>query len=173
MFLKSKFFQCTLLFCLGAHYFLLSKNATAQTIDSMYYSWVVYEYADIGDNKKCYIAATPYKSDSSYTGLRNPYLAITRYANTRSEEISLYSGYEYKISGDVYLLIGDVQKQLYTKDDMAWAKTDYDDKDIITLMLHGETVKARSDSAVGNYAVDEYQMKGFTRAYARMKELCK
>lgn len=170
---KFKLFQFFLLSYCCTHYFLLPKSAAAQTIDSMYYSWVVYEYADSQDDKKCYIAATPYKSDSSYTGLRNPYLAITRYANTRSEEVSVYSGYEYKISSDVYLLIGDIQKQLYTKDDMAWAKSDYDDKDIIIMMLQSESVKVRSDSSMGNYSVDEYQMKGFTRAYARMKELCK
>ncbi len=173
MSLKFKLFQFVILSYFCGHYFLLPKNAAAQTIDSMYYSWVVYEYVDSEDDKKCYIAATPYKSDSSYTGLRNPYLAITRYAKNRSEEVSLYSGYEYKISSDVYLLIGDVQKQFYTKDDMAWAKSDYDDKDIINLMLRSESVKARSDSAMGNYSIDEYQMKGFTRAYARMKELCK
>lgn len=171
MFLKSKLLQSILLFYLFLCCFLSPNNITAQTIDSMYYSWVVYEYGD-GDDRKCYIAATPHKSDSSYTGFRNSYLAITRYAKSRSEEVSLYSGYEYKISRDVYLLIGDVQKQLYTKEDMAWAKSDYEDKDIITLMLKSESVKARSDSSFGNYSIDEYQMKGLTRAYARMKVLC-
>ncbi|MES2677114.1 MAG: hypothetical protein V4612_02200 [Pseudomonadota bacterium] len=168
-----KSLQFIFLFYLIINCWLLPKNVSAQTIDSMYYGWVVYEYAENGDDKKCYIAATPYKSDSSFTGLRNPYLAITRYSKTRSEEISLYSGYEYKISSDVYLLIGNVQKQLYTNSDIAWAKSDYDDKDIITLMLQSESVKARSDSSTGNYSVDEYQMKGFNRAYARMKELCR
>jgi len=171
MFLKPKLFQPLFLSYLYAICFLLPQNVIAQTVDSMYYDWVVYEYDDGGD-KKCYIAATANKSDTSYTGFRNPYLAITRYSANRSEEVSLYSGYEYKMNSDVYLLIGDVQKRLYTKDDMAWALSDYDDKDIITMLLQTDSVKARSDSAVGNYSVDEYRMKGFTRAYIRMKELC-
>ncbi len=173
MLTKFKYLKFIFLISFLAHYFLAPKNATSQTIDSMYYSWVVYEYGDNTSDKKCYIAATPHKSDSSYTGLRNPYLSVTRYSDSRKEEISLYSGYEYKISSEVYLLIGDIQKRLYTKDDVAWAKNDYDDKEIITLMMRNEAVKARSDSSVGNYAIDEYHMKGFTRAYARMKELCK
>ena len=165
-------------FCLfGAIIFLSHfcppKNAAAQTIDSMYYGWVVYEYGENDNDKRCYIAATPNKSDTSYTALHNPYLAITRYAKNRSEEVSISAGYEYKINSEVYLLIGGAQKQLFTTNDIAWARHDYDDKEIINLMLSSEYVKARSDSAIGNYAVDEYQMKGLSRAYARMKELCK
>lgn len=146
----------------------------AQVIDSMFYNWAVYEYGDEeSDNKKCYIAATPSKIDSSYTGIRSPYFAITRYAKSRTEEISVYAGYEYKIDGTVYLLINDKQKELYTNNDQAWAKSKHDDKEIIQEMLQAEYVKARSDSAYGNYSIDEYSMKGLTRAYARMKELCK
>lgn len=152
--------------------FLSSKPALSQTIDSMYYSWVVYEIDEYTDNKRCYIASVPSKSDTSYTAPRTPYLAVTRYEKTRAEEISLYSGYEYKISSNVYLLIGDTQKYLFTKDDMAWARTEHDDKQIIELMLNNDVVKARSDSSIGNYAIDEYPLKGFVRAYARMKELC-
>jgi hypothetical protein len=167
----SKPTQFLFLLLLLTQYFSLPKNATAQVIDSMYYGWVVYEIGD-GDKRKCYIASAPHKSNSSYTGFRSPYLAVTRFYKNRNEEISLYSGYEYKINSDVYLLIGSNQKDLYTKGDVAWAKSDYDDKEIITLMLRNAFVKARSDSSFGNFAIDEYQMKGFTRAYARMKELC-
>jgi hypothetical protein len=151
-------------------------TAFCQVIDSMYYGWVVYEYQEDphdDSDKKCYIVATPHKSSSSYTAQRNPYFSITRYAKTRTEEVSAYSGYEYKISSDVYLLIDDHQKQLYTKDDAAWARNDHEDKEIINTMLSASIVKVRSDSSTGNYAVDEYEMKGLTRAYARMKELCR
>ncbi len=156
--------------------FLPIHSAFSQVIDSMYYGWVVYEYQeDPNDDsdKKCYIVATPHKTSTSYTSQRNPYFSITRYAKSRTEEVSAYSGYEYKISSDVYLLIDDKQKQLYTKDDAAWARNDHEDKEIINMMLNASTLKVRSDSSTGNYAVDEYQMKGLTRAYARMKDLCR
>jgi hypothetical protein len=159
------------LLSLSIQFFLVPKPAVAQIIDSMYYGWVVYEIGD-GDNRRCYIASAPHKSNSSYTGFRAPYLSITRYYKNRNEEVSLYSGYEYKISSDAYLLIGGTQKELFVKGDIAWTKSDYDDKEIITLMLRNEVVKARSDSSFGNFAVDEYHIKGFARAYARMKQLC-
>ena len=157
-------------------FFLFPPAVFSQVIDSMYYGWVVYEYQgnpQDDSDKKCYIVATPHKTNTSYTAARNPYLSITRYAQSRTEEISIYSGYEYKISSEVNLLIGDKQKQLYTKDDIAWAKNDYEDKEIINLMLNSYYLKVRSDSSTGNYAIDEYEMKGLTRAYARMKELCR
>jgi hypothetical protein len=138
----------------------------------MYYGWVVYEVDENSDNKKCYIATTPKKTDTSYTRVRIPYIAITRYAKNRVEEISVYSGYEYKISSDVYLLIDGVQKKLFTKNDMAWALLKSTDKDIIQTMLKSEYVRVRSDSSTGDYSVDDYSMKGLTRAYARMKMLC-
>lgn len=149
-----------------------NKKANSQVVDSMYYGWVVYEVDENSDNKKCYIATTPKKTDTSYTRVRIPYIAITRYAKNRVEEISVYSGYEYKISSDVYLLIDGVQKKLFTKNDMAWALLKSTDKDIIQTMLKSEYVRVRSDSSTGDYSVDDYSMKGLTRAYARMKMLC-
>jgi hypothetical protein len=142
----------------------------------MYYGWIVYEYQENPQDKsdkKCYIITTPHKSNSSYTADRNPYFSITRYAKDRTEEVSVYSGYEYKISSEVYLLINDVQKQLFTNGDIAWAKSSTEDKEIINLMLNNEYLKVRSDSSTGNYAIDEYETKGLTRAYARIKELCR
>jgi hypothetical protein len=161
----------TFLSLLLSQYFLLQSNASAQVIDSMYYGWVVYEIGE-GDERRCYTASAPHTTNSSYTSFRAPYLAVTRYYKNRNEEISVYSGYEYKINSDIYLLIGANQKEIYTKGDMAWAKSDYDDKEIITLMLRNAFVKVRSDSSFGNFAIDEYQLKGFARAYARIKELC-
>ena len=170
---KRNFFFLLLLFsnCL----FLPNNLKAAQVLDSMHYGWAVYEYQDDDQDKarkKCYIATTPYKSDTSYTGIRNPYLSITRYAKKRSEEISIYSGYEYKISSNVNLLIGDMQKTLFTKGDSAWANNGNEDKEIIKLMLNNEYIKVRSDSSTGNYAIDEYETKGLARAYARMKKIC-
>jgi hypothetical protein len=160
-----------LLFLLFATYFFVIKKSYAQIVDSVYYGWTVYEDKD-NQNKKCYITLAPKKSDSSYTSARNPYIAITRYEVDRVEEVSIYSGYEYKISSNVSIMINGKLKQLFTNGDMAWAKHDYDDKEIIIMMLESRYLTVRSDSSVGDYAVDEYEMKGIARAYSRMKDLC-
>ena len=40
-------------------------------------------------------------------------------------------------------------------------------------MLNGKILKIRSESSKTEYTVDEYSLKGMTRAYKRMRELCK
>ena len=98
---------------------------------------------------------------------------IARYQKDRSEEVSVFTGFEYKLNSEVFVLIDDSQFKLLAKKDIAWAKTKTEDIQIIESMLHGGAVKVRSDSAIGTYAVDEYSLKGITRAYARMREICK
>jgi len=62
---------------------------------------------------------------------------------------------------------------MFTKDDIAWARTSQDDKDIISLLVNGYKLKIRAESSKAEYTVDEYSLKGITRAYKRMEELCK
>jgi hypothetical protein len=161
------FFDC--LIC-----FLNPKFAMAQVVDSIHYNWTVYEYDKDNDEggKECYIAAFAKNTDTSHTAPRNPHILITRYAKTRTEEVSVYAGYEYKINSNAYLLVDNQQYKLFTDQDAAWFRNDTDDKEVIQKMLTTDLIRFRSDSAIGTYAVDEYWMKGLTRAYARMKELC-
>ena len=156
-------------------FFLLiaQKEVSAQVIDSIYYDWTVYEYDRRGEDKKCYIGSPVKSSLTNHTGDRNAYLLITRFTRDRVEEVGINPGYEYKGSSSVYVLIGNMQYKLFTKGDMAWSMTRKQDKEMIQMMLENEVVKVRSDSAIGTYAVDEYSMKGLTRAYSRMKELCR
>ena len=148
-------------------------NLSAQVIDSIYYGWAVHEYESDDGIKQCYISSFPARTDSNHTSERSPYLLVTRYARKRTEEVSIYSGYEYKINSGVFILIDDVQFKFFTDDEMAWLKTPAEDREVIQLMLESSLVKVRSDSSLGTYAIDEYSMKGFNRAYARMKEICK
>jgi hypothetical protein len=70
-------------------------------------------------------------------------------------------------------LVNDVQFNFEAKKDLAWTKNKAEDLEVINSMLESGVVKVRSDSAVGTFAVDEYSLKGITRAYARMREVCK
>ena len=151
----------------------LSGNLSAQIIDSIYYGWAVHEYESDDGIRQCYLSSFPAKSDSNHTSERAPHLLITRYARKRTEEVSIYSGYEYKINSGVFILVNDIQFKFFTDNETAWLKTPAEDKEVIQMMLRSSVVKVRSDASVGTYAIDEYSMKGFDRAYARMKEICK
>lgn len=161
------------LFCLLTFLFFCN-SALAQIIDSSFYNFTVYEIQESEiDYKTCYIVAHPVKSDTNHNSRQNPYLMITRYQSDRSEEVSIFGGYEYKISSKIFAMVDKRQFRLKTKGDMAWNELKYDDVNMIEAMLNGTVVKVRSDSAIGTYAVDEYSLKGITRAYARMREICK
>lgn len=148
--------------------------ANAQIIDSSFYQWTVYEKQENElEDKECYIVAHPIKSDSDHNSRPTPYLMIARFQNDRSEEVSMFGGFEFKLNSEVFLLIDNYQFKLLAKKDIAWAKTKSDDVRIIETLLNSAVVKVRSDSSVGTYSVDEYSLKGITRAYARMREICR
>jgi len=156
--------------------FLLESSASfAQVIDSSFYRWTVYEMQgeDELEEKKCYIVSFPVKTDSNNEARQKPYIMITRFQNRRIEEISVSAGFEYKINSQVLLSIDDKKFQIPTNGDMAWAKNKNDDVAIIQKILQSAVVKVRSDSAIGTFAIDEYSLKGVTKAYLRMREVCK
>lgn len=151
----------------------LQKSFAQQTLDGIYYDWSVFVLDNLGEEKKCYIASFPNKSLGNYKDSREPYILITKFQDRGNEEISVYSGFEYKISSDVHIAVDVKQFTLFTNSDMAWARNKDEDKNIIESMLNGKTLKTRAESLHAEYVIDEYSLKGMTRAYRRMKELCK
>lgn len=149
-----------------------SAIASAQVIDSTFYGWTVYEYDDEQGEKQCYIVTHPEISNSDHNQRQKPYLMITRYQDSRSEEVSIYGGFEYKLNSEIIALIDDQEFRLPTKDDMAWALDLSQDVIIIQKLLNSAVLKVRSDSSITTFAIDEYNLKGITRAYARMRQIC-
>jgi len=152
-----------------------SFGVNAQTLDSNFYNWKIYEIADETDPdfKKCYIVNYPSKSDTNDTARKQPFLMITRYQRERSEEVSIFGGFDYKINSHLLLLIDNQQFRLKTKIDYAEAKTRADDIRIIETLLSSRLARVRSDSAIGTFSIDEYNLKGIAKAYKRMKQICK
>lgn len=154
--------------------FLCSQQAHSQVLDSAFYNWTVYEYQeDELDEKKCYIVSNPITSETDHNARIKPYLMITRFQKRRIEEVSIFGGYDYKTGSDIYLLIDKNYFKLTTKGDMAWVKTKAEDIQLIQTLLNYSSLKVRSDSDVGTYAIDEYSMQGIAKAYARMRRICR
>jgi len=158
-------------------FLLFSKNSFAQLIDSIHYSWEVFELeeeieGELEPVKRCYVISKPKNTNSNYTANRDPYISVTRFRDERNEEITISSGYEYKISSKIYVLVGKKPFFFFTRGNSAWLDSAQKDKAFIQEMLKSDFVKVRSDSSLGSYSVDEYSLKGFARAYKRMKKLC-
>lgn len=175
-YLLRKFTRIAIIIAIYAIFIMVSlrKPAKAQVIDSSFFQWTVYEMQENElDYKKCYIVVHPIKTDTDHSSRHRPYIMITRFQKDRSEEVSVFSGFEYKLNSEIFMLVDDAQFKLRAKKDIAWAKTRSEDVAIIQTMLNSGGAKIRSDSAIGTYAVDQYSLKGITRAYNRMREICK
>jgi len=154
--------------------FVSLKQCKAQVLDSSFYGWRVYEIQETElDYKKCYIVLHPVTSETDHNSRQKPYVMIARFQKDRVEEVSISSGYEYKLNSVVKVLVDDVQFDFTAKRDLAWTSSKSQDLLVINQMLKDGVMKVRSDAAVGTFAVDEYSLKGITRAYARMREICK
>lgn len=153
--------------------FLFSNSVFAQILDSSFYEWTVYEiFDDKKREKKCYMINYPEKSDSDHNFRDLPYIAITRYQNRRIEEFSAYSGFEYKINYELPIAIDDKKFLLATNNDLAWTNNKIEDAILIQKMLRSSILKIRADSSIGTFAIDEYSLKGITKAYSRLKKIC-
>ncbi|MDR0423633.1 MAG: hypothetical protein LBH46_03515 [Rickettsiales bacterium] len=154
-------------------FLFFSFSLFAQTLDGIYYDWSVFVIDELGEEKKCYIASFPKKSIGNFKGEREPYILITKFKDKMLEEVSIYAGFEYKISSKIFMAVDETQFILWAKDDIAWTKTKKEDKDIINSLLDATSFKIRAESTKLEYVVDEYSLKGFVRAYKRMRDLCK
>ena len=154
-------------------FIILSAFDNYPLIDSNHYNWVLYEYESESKGRECYVMSKPITSDSDHNHNRSHYIMVTKYQNNQNEEVSIFSDFEYKLNSEVKILIDDFSYKLFTKKDMAWIRTREEDKNIIKQMLKAKIFKVRSNSIYATYAIDEYSMKGFARAYSRMKEICK
>lgn len=140
-------------------------------INSKYYDWVVFENKNHRD-KQCYIASFPVKTNSNKSFKRNSHIKISFFKSDKIQEFSAAIGIKFKLNSPSFLLIGDKRFKLFTDGDYIWLKTKQDDKALIELMLKNAYLKIRSNSAFGSFSIDEYSLKGFNMAYARMRVLC-
>ncbi len=153
---------------------LLPKLSVAKVLDSSFYQWTVYELQENElEEKKCFMVAHPAESETDNYSRKKPYIMITRYQNRRFEEFSVYSGFEYKIGSKILISIDRTKFNLFSNNDLAWAKSRYDDASIIQVMLDSAQLMLRADAANGTFAVDTYSLKGIAKAYRRMREICK
>lgn len=152
----------------------LTKSASAQIIDSNFFEWTVYEIqTNELEPKICYMVSHPNESDSNHNSRQKPYIMITKFQETNSEEFSTFSGFNYKKNSEVFLTSDNIQFKIIAKENTAWPKTKYEDIKLIQTMLNSAFLNVRADSDISTYAIDKYSLKGITKAYARMKEICK
>ncbi|MCE2687403.1 MAG: hypothetical protein LW595_02485 [Rickettsiales bacterium] len=147
-------------------------NALSQTIDSRFGNWTLFEKEISEYEKLCYLVNKSIVGETDYTKREQPFLMISRSTKTRMEEISLSAGFEYKFKSIILVLINNKNYDFIANNNIAWPINESDNPKIIQKIIGSDILISRSDSAIGKYAIDEYDLKGFAKSYARMREIC-
>ena len=150
---------------------VFSNTAFSQVVDKEFKDWTVYT-TNLQGKLACYIASFPKSKTGNYTKRDDPYLLVTRLSDDVFE-LSVSSGYKYKLNSDVSVDIEGNKFNLFSKGKLAWAKNSEQDKELIDLMISKLHMDIRGTSIIGSYSVDRYSLSGFTAAFKRMKQRCK
>lgn len=153
---------------------LVVSRASAQTLDRQINDWSVFTAKHEG-KKLCYIASAPLKKTGNYKKRGEPYVMVT-HRGKNMDEVSVSSGFPYKEKSSVEFTVEKKKYRFFTSPDIpdvAWASDSKEDKKIIQDMKKGNTLAVKGHSRSKTYSLDTYSLKGFAKAYERMKNLCK
>ena len=87
-------------------------------------------------------------------------------------EISLTSGYLFKVGSSVKAKSGKRSFDLFTKDSFAWLADNEEDLAMIKKMKKASRFMITGNTSKGEQTTDHYSMMGFTKAYAAAKKNC-
>ncbi len=134
-------------------------------------NWYVLS-ATIKNRNVCYLVKYPDEQITNHKESRKPYLIISFISNKRYE-LSISAGYKYRGSSSVKISIDGILSKLTGNNNLAWTKGTIEDMTIIKNMMNSFRMMVESESSVGTYAIDIYDLLGFNEAYNKMISVCK
>jgi hypothetical protein len=129
------------------------------------------------NNELCYMLAEPDKSIGEYTLRGRVRVLVARRPNEKSKNyIGVDFGYSFSKNEKALIEIDKKKSfKLDTFHQTAWTKpsksSKHDDK-IINEMIKGTILKATGKSKRGTITNDFYSLKGFSKAFHKMKDVC-
>ena len=139
-----------------------------------YQSWTVFAKKN---KELCYAIASPIKSEGSYNLRGRVSMVVARRPKEESKNfIGIDFGYSFPDDAKVKITIDqNTDFQLHTFEQTAW--TDPKDKSklddvIIKEMIRGIDLEVFGKSERGTNTKDLYSLKGFAKAYKKIKETC-
>ena len=146
-------------------------DSTLPSYEATYQDWKVFTIEQNGQNV-CYALSSPKDMSGNYKDDREPYIMVAIFGKIR-QEISITAGYFYRPNSIVSVSIDGIQERFVAENDtLAWPEKTGVDKKIIKEMLNSNKLLVFSESLDNKYSVDTYSLKGFQKAYNKIKELC-
>ena len=151
--------------------FFLGHFAFASDLQEKFWDWTLFK-SNRGDQLVCYLAATPIKSDSSFSNRGEPFFLVTNIEND-ADEISTTSGFIFKDNTNVELSFGSKKFYLFPYKILAWADDKKSDIQIIKEMQKNADMVVTSIAKNGKMSVDTYSLIGFSQSYKKLKKICR
>jgi len=106
---------------------------------------------------------------------RNPSRLFVSFrpAENIKNEISVTSGYEFKLKVPAKAKSGKKSYDLFTKGRFAWVVDNEDETKLISTMKKASRLMIIGNSDKGEQTTDHYSMMGFTKAYNTTKKSCR
>jgi invasion protein IalB len=136
--------------------------------------WTAYAYK-ASDTTVCYIVSQPKSSEAAKKVKRDPIFFIITHMPGRNinGEVSTIIGYPFKEATTVQLKVDNVEFELFTNGDGAWADTTEKEKKIVATMKAGQKFSVRGTSWKGTETTDNYSLNGFSAAMDKIDSSCK
>ena len=136
--------------------------------------WTAYAYK-ASDTRVCYIVSQPKSSEAAKKVKRDPIFFIITHMPGRNinGEVSTIIGYPFKEATTVQLKVDNVEFELFTNGDGAWADTTEKEKKIVATMKAGQKFSVRGTSWKGTETTDNYSLNGFSAAMDKIDSSCK
>jgi hypothetical protein len=117
----------------------------------------------------------PTQKEGNVAKRDQPYAMVTAWGKGATE-VSVASGYPYKVDSAIELVVDTTSKyQLFSNKKVlkvAWGSNPSEHKKIVDRMLKGTQMTVKGTSQSGATSKDSYSLKGFAQAYKAMKDLC-
>ena len=135
-------------------------------------NWEAYVFME-GDNKVCYMASQPVKSEGNYTRRGDIFALIThRPAEGTKNVFSYITGYAYKPGSDATIKVDSNSYTLFTQDETAWAPDASTDNKISDAIRRGSKMVVKGTSSRGTATTDTFSLKGSSAAHSAIDKAC-
>ena len=135
--------------------------------------WTAQTYTQNGVSV-CMMWSQPAKAKGDYTTRGDIYVFVThRPSEEKLNEIRFESGYPFKPTSVVDVIIGEQRFTLTTDASTAWSASAAEERQMVEAMRAGRSMIVEGTSKRGTHTTDTYSLLGFTAAHKAIDKACK
>ncbi len=136
-------------------------------------NWSAYTHKT-KSGKVCFVISEPKEKLPKRVNRDPVYFLVTNRPKEKAKnEVSIITGYPYKVDSITTARIGDKSFKLYTKGDGAWVDSTKNERSLIKAMKLGKSMTVKGTSKRGTVTTDKYSLSGVTKAIGTIDKACR